>query len=441
MYSKCKFNIYSIAITISLLSSCKYGEFKQNNKEDIFVINISENLKVNTKQFLLSDVAKDIEIIPLETNRHSIIRNVRDVIVGDNDLFVLDGMKHVLRFERKSGAFLNNISDFGNGPTDFLYCNGIGLDDNKQLIYLFTNPNVDNQIKSFNYQGKYINAFKCAETGSWMEGGHFAGSVRTYNYFNNKHVFRRMLPIQDGSKDIWQIGILDTSGNCVAKFSDISSVSYQTEVSKHDINSYIPYVWGAFSPIQNRYDKNVNYLFEANDTIYTYNEKNNSLDVRFILHCGERLDYESTHKMAKEQNYFSYIHATNCLETRDYLFVVAEKDNFSYLLKISKHDNSIQTIRNEGEVTLTPVMKIRFRNVSPPKFENDLSGGFSFFPFAQNDKQWIAIYEADELINSIDIVGLEKSNTIFPQKKEQLINIVKTLKEDDNPVVVIVTLK
>lgn len=86
-------------------------------------------------------------------------------------------------------------------------------------------------------------------------------------------------------------------------------------------------------------------------------------------------------------------------------------------------------------------MNVRHRKVSNPQFTNDLCGGLPFYPRSQTNNQWIALYEAADLLEQIDTDNLKNSDVLLPKKRDQLVQILQTLKEDDNPIVMIVTLK
>ena len=95
---------------------------------------------------------------------------------------------------------------------------------------------------------------------------------------------------------------------------------------------------------------------------YRYSMKQEVFKPRYILHCGERPDFASLHKMAKDT-------------------------------------------------------------------------------FDQNENSWIAKYEATDLLEQIDIDELKVTEVLMPEEKAQLIRILENLKEDDNPVIMIATLK
>ena len=85
-------------------------------------------------------------------------------------------------------------------------------------------------------------------------------------------------------------------------------------------------------------------------------------------------------------------------------------------------------------------MQVLYREVPVPQFTNDLSGGLGFFPYFQNEHQWITMLDAEDLLE-IDLNELEQDNLIFSNERDQLIQVLKRMKLDDNPIIMIATLK
>ena len=139
--------------------------------------------------------------------------------------------------------------------------------------------------------------------------------------------------------------------------------------------------------------------------------------------------------LAKDNGYFRCIFVSDILETKEYLFLTAKQDVYSYLLRVNKEDGSVTSICNGGEFKETPFMKVRYVDVETPKFINDLCGGLPFSPFDQNENSWIAKYEATDLLEQIDIDELKVTEVLMPEKKAHLIRILEKFKEDDNPVI------
>ena len=438
-------------IVFLLFFSCTSKEKQVASEKKLLVdIQIESGIKNLVDQFLLSEVVQDIEIIPLETSDESLISGAWNIAVGEKDVFVAGG-KTILRFDRGTGKFLNRVTRFGQGPNETLYNDGVGVDDRNQLIYTLANPFGKNELKAFTYDGKCQSTVKVAKTGGWMESGSVYGlgtkARRTYMYVNGKHLFRRMLPVQDGSKgEPWQIGIVDDFGKPMKKIVDPSCVGHngsadirKTKDGEWDVD--VKYAISSFAPSLNCYYNHINCLFANNDTIYRYSEKMKAFKPRYILHCGERPDLASLHRMKKENDYYRCLFVSDILETKEYLYLIANQDVYSYLLRVNKEDGKIVSIRNSGKYKETPIMKVKYVDVEVPMFTNDLCGGIPFFPFDQNENSWIVKYEASDLLEQIDLEGLKATEVLMPEKKEQLIRILENLKEDDNPVIMIATLK
>ena len=423
--------------------SCQHKTETLNNEKLLVEIQVENGLKNKVEELKLSDVAADIEIIPLETNNESVIGYIFNMATG-NESLIFNEMNRVSRFSRTDGKCINTIGKLGTGPTDVYYCEGVGLDESKQYIHLFTSP----EIKTYDFTGDFVKSVKVAFPGASMSAEANPGrDTRNYLYFNNRHILRRMLPVFDGTKDIWQLAMTDTTGHYFAKYSEPSCVMYQNELNKYNSGGkgfepeQVGYMWGANSPVLNRYYNHVNCLFDSNDTIYRYSEKENALSPRYILRCGERPSFQDMHQLNKPWGYFKYIFVVDVLETKDFLYLVAEKDRSSYLLQVDRKSSSIQAIENKGEIKESKFMNVRHRKVSNPQFTNDLCGGLPFYPRSQTNNQWIALYEAADLLEQIDTDNLKNSDVLLPKKRDQLVQILQTLKEDDNPIVMIVTLK
>lgn len=415
-------------------------------KEEGFNLMIGDSINNRVDELLLSDVADNIEIILLETNKESVFNYIFSLAIGENDIFV-NSMNKVQHFNLKNGNYIDRIGSLGNGPTDFYYCAGVGLDDKDKFVYLYSGVNANNEIKCYTYSGSFVESKRIAPPGSWMEEGRAKGEYRGYMMLNNIHVVRRMLPIQDGTRDIWQIRLFDKSIKEVATFVDPANLKYKNEINKNQLgtNGFEIYdvlgFWSSDSPVLNQYDDNINILFDSNDTVYCYNEKDNSLRSRFILHCGDRPAFDEIRREEKKISYFQYIFVTNFLETKDRLFLVAEQYDMGYLLCVDKNTGAIQSIKRKGEISELDLSKAYIRKAPPPGLTNDLCGGLPFFPRFHTKNKWIGVYEATDLLEQIDVDNLKNMKVKFPEKRDRLVEILETIKDDDNPVIMIVNLK
>ncbi|MDR2497321.1 MAG: 6-bladed beta-propeller [Tannerellaceae bacterium] len=423
---------------LSLFVSCKV----EKPAVDTFYINLKDSLNNTTDRFLLSSIAENIEIVPLEMNEKYLYRKINNITVETNDIF-LNGTGHVLRYN-KEGKFLNPIGMQGLGPKEHLYAKGVGVDDTSRIVYVLSGINPD--IKAYTYEGRFVKATRVAPDGIISGTDHAArqgtNHNRTYAFINNKHFIRRMLPIWDGSSDNWLIQSLDTSGKKIRSFYDPVNRGKEKGILSHgaDGKNLIPAYWTESSPAINCYGNNMNILYEGNDTLYKYNADNNVLTRRHILLCGQRPGFTELRQMNKEMEYFRYLMIVEVWETKDYIFFVGEKDRDSYLIRVSKEDGSIKTIKQKGEIKESKIMGIRYRSSDYPNFTNDLSGGLPFIPVYQNKKYWIDIRQPEQLLD-MDLEELKNMEVVLPEKRDKLIKVVENLKEDDDPVLIIITLK
>ncbi|MDR2533981.1 MAG: 6-bladed beta-propeller [Tannerellaceae bacterium] len=433
---------YITILILSLFVSC--SEIKvEKHAVDNFCINVIDSLNNTTDQFLLSSIAEKIEIVPLEMNEKYLYRKINNITVESNDIF-LNGTGHVLRYS-KEGKLLNPIGMQGLGPKEHLYAKGVGVDDTSRIVYVLSGINP--YIKTYTYEGRFVKATRVAPDGSFISGTDHAvrngtNHNRTYAFINNRHFIRRMLPIWDGSSDNWLIQSLDTSGRKIRSFYDPVNRGKEKEILSHsaDGTNLIPAYWTESSPALNCYGDNMNILYEGNDTLYKYNVENNVLTRRHILLCGQRPGFTELRKMNKETEYFRYLMIVEVWETKDYMFFVGEKDRDSYLIRVSKEDGSIKTIKQKGEIKASQIMGIRYRSSDYPHFTNDLSGGLPFIPVYQNKKYWIDIRQPEQLLD-MNLEELKNTDVVFPEKRDKLIKVIENLKEDDDPVLIIITLK
>ncbi|OJV34134.1 MAG: hypothetical protein BGO29_07815 [Bacteroidales bacterium 36-12] len=70
-----------------------------------------------------------------------------------------------------------------------------------------------------------------------------------------------------------------------------------------------------------------------------------------------------------------------------------------------------------------------------------MCGGLPFYPSFQTEKRWIAQFDAADLLEKVDLNELKSSDYLLPSKRDKLVKIIENLKEDDNPVLMIATLK
>lgn len=437
-------NTYLFLLLLALVA-CQGKKTKENLGFDSHIIPVAKGVANVVDELLLSKAADSIEVIALETNEKSIFNHtkIRNIVVC-TDYIVVSTMTRVMCFDR-AGNYIRDIGQRGQGNSDYIHCSGIGVDEAKRMVYVASGLNYQNELKMYTFEGEYKGAMRIAKQGVQMHSSSDHREERSYSYVDGKHLFRRMLPIHDGNNDIWQIEYQDTLGKVLDKIYDPACTSHKERMIRRDQGldaNEIRYVWSARSPMMNFYCNETNVLFETNDTVYSYSLKDKALKCRYILDTNRNpeLTFEALRVMSKSDAFFKEIIAKEIYESKDYLYISVEKDDYSYLIEWNKNNGSICSIRNKGEVKESKVMGLKIRKTLESGWTNDLCGGPLFYQDHHNRTQWIGVYDAEALLE-LDMQELKTREVLCPYQRDKLVEIIENMKEDDNPVIVIATLK
>lgn len=84
----------------------------------------------------ISEIASDIQYIPLQTNKNSLINRIDKVVITDNKIYLNNRGSEILCFD-KNGFFINKLSKTGRGPGEYNFIMDFDInDDGKKLILL-----------------------------------------------------------------------------------------------------------------------------------------------------------------------------------------------------------------------------------------------------------------------------------------------------------------
>lgn len=426
--------LFSLLICMSCENKKENGSLVEEDKSII----VKDAFNKISNEFLLSDIADDVEIVPLQFNAKHVFNRISKVCVDGNDLFLAADLSKVLRYNRK-GEFLNKIGSLGEGPEEYSHCFGISLDTVSKRVFVASGFCAQNEMKSYSYSGNYIDSKAVAPKGYCM----FGSERNFYDFRQNMHIFRRMLPLTDGGKDIWLIQMQDTAANVLSTFYNSADLGYIDEINKHSLDweNFNTGFWTERSPVCSFYKEEINFVFEGNDTIYRYDSKSRKLDCRYILDTGVKHDIKAERKAVKSYDECLSLRVAGLFETAEYIYVSVEKDVSSFLIRYEKDTGEVNAIENKGEIMSGGINRTHYRAVDPPGFKNDLCGGLPFYPDFSDGERLIKVYSPDELIEQVDLKALQNEPVLMPEKKNELLNLLYSLKNDDNPVVMIIKLK
>lgn len=151
-------------------SSCSGSNNKSNEqtktKEDLVVESIAENnaktptidtnKKYPFKEIILNDLA-DITYIPIETNDHVLINNGINALshFSDKYIIIVNYKSYDCYIFDGNGKIINFFNHKGQGPNEYLNIIGITADEIKKEIYIVDHPQ-KHRILVYSFDGDFI---------------------------------------------------------------------------------------------------------------------------------------------------------------------------------------------------------------------------------------------------------------------------------------------
>ncbi len=165
-----KIFITFIFLCLFTLSSCSGSNNKSNEqtktKEDLVVESIVENnaktptidtnKKYPFKEIILNDLA-DITYIPIETNDHVLINNGINALshFSDKYIIIVNYKSYDCYIFDRNGKIINFFNHKGQGPNEYLNIIGITADEVKKEIYIVDHPQ-KHRILVYSFDGDFI---------------------------------------------------------------------------------------------------------------------------------------------------------------------------------------------------------------------------------------------------------------------------------------------
>jgi hypothetical protein len=110
------------------------------------------------REMYLSEIATDIEYVPLETTDESLISSVSKVITHQNYIIVLDKKIQADFVFDRSGKFIRKIGAVGNGPGEYIGIADISIRHRDSVLCIYDDQT--NRLSSYSLSGKFIKAVR-----------------------------------------------------------------------------------------------------------------------------------------------------------------------------------------------------------------------------------------------------------------------------------------
>jgi hypothetical protein len=396
--------IISIFI-VSLMLCCK--DVNNENKDQLIIFDLKKIPEI--KHLKLSELGfEDIEYIPLETNERSMLPNIdeltfmaNNMIIAENNYFLIQHWNLILKF-RNDGSFVCRIGTEGRGPTEYTVAHDIDVNPENHTIFL-----VSAWQKKFNVysdNGEFIRSFQMPIYGPvkfrFVDGNILCYSDNLQGNVENSFV------------------LMDTNGIILKNFSN-----------KYPFNRHKAAFGFARENLFYRFHNQLLKKEVYSDTIYIY--KNMDFRPSLVIKVGEKL---ITPKARSEFEGMEigkkYINPFNLFEFGYFVYYA-----FGYEFKLGG-ESKVYGFFGSRKNNYQSVINLKEGLI------NDLDGGPNFLPLTtKDDNTVIAIIDALKLKTHVASIDFKNSKPKLPQKKKELEKLAYTLKETDNPVLVLVKLK
>ena len=389
-------------LTILILSILCFISYAQN------IVNI-DLTRAKFEETNVDKIFKDIKIIPLETHTDGLLQKNCTYYLTDKYIIAVDFLKGAYLFDRKTGAFIREISSEGQGPNEYIgyIYHKCGFDEKNKILFASIGAstakwwqciNVESNKRETNLNkplSKSNNDFFLANA-PWLIRHNIYVS-----YYNNRT-----------GKDKTRLVVYNREGTILKKYPNY------LEYQKEDKNSY-PANNGIFY-----YYNNSTYFKEwyYNDTVFRVDERNMTPHLVFKSGTKKPSYY---HQADLNYNKGKYLIDFVCESNRYVLF------HFFYYTKMFHTRSEVDHSIYPGYYDKSS-KQAYISSTSDFKRPGFIISGIPvrFYPNAINsNKEMIAQIDPEEII--------KYRNQLSPKYKY----LFRNIQEDDNPIVIIATLK
>lgn len=385
-------NIFVLLIIVILISSCKSPN---SNLYEFDPRTLKEN------GFTLSEIADDIYYIPLDNSIP--LGYSADFTFHDTAIYFRSYNIGILCFNR-NGDFIRKIGSIGRGPGEYIRYTSFSVDFETGKVY-----NLDlNSIEVYSSTGLFIKNIPLQEYG----GG------SGIEFYDSKIIVFYDIQFKNARYE-WIA--FDTLGSVIKK-QERGSLMFTANVGAEGHPTY-------------RFRNHISYWNNYFDTVFSI-LPDLSIEPVFIICQGEhRLPRSYFPFDPSLQEFFTKFMTINRIFETNQFFVIKYFYKKSTWVFVNKHNREVFLIYLEDDDS----------NILNKGIENDLDNGPWFFPenyFIEIDREYLVgvlyPYQIKEQVASDEFKNITPK---YPEKKKEFEKMADSLKETDNPVLVMVRLK
>ncbi len=381
----------------------------QTRTQSTRVIDLSGALK-SEAAVLLSTIADNIEYVPLETTPECVLGDYRNIRAEVLKEYIVVSDKHQmddvpLKLFSRDGKYIGEIGAIGKGPNEYQRILGYSFLENLDRIYILNdNPS---KLLIFNFKRQCIGSIPLPRSAAKVIA------------LNPDRIGILYLPFTEIPNETARFEWIDNTGKVLK-----SVPLYQGRPKDGG---------GAFAPRAQLkiIGDDVHFVEQPFDTAYRLNPDKGFQPIWTFNLGADKIPREistDVRRIMEEARPYSFIRTA--VETPKYYFISIVQRQQIRNLYYNKKDNKVTCLKIND-----PFKKFFDASLG---FVNDLDGGLPFWPNSGSESQLISV-TAPEILKA---VFQDKPATTLklkrPELRGKLFKMVDQLKDDDNPVVVIV---
>ena len=355
-------------------------------------------------------IFKEIEIIPLETHKDALLTARTSYYLTDKYIIAVRFLQGAYLFDRKTGAFIREVSSFGQGPNEYTgwIIPKYGFDEKNNVLFADNGSYYKKPWKGFNIETGKV---ELVDRPLRKDDNEIISAYAPWLIKDNVYVsFCNNIT----GKDKIRLVVYDKKGNIIQKYPYY--FTYDKKGRSHPNNNGIFYNYNGST-----YFKEWNYC----DTVFRVTEKNITPHIVFTLGDKQPSYYHQDNANYNKGKYFiNFVYESNS-------FVLFNFFCYSETISI----NNFQSGNNES--TYTGYYDKKNKRTYISSVPNLKGPGYTisnipvnFYPSSINkNKEMIASISPEELIKY-------KGKINAPYKQ-----LLQHVQEDDNPIVIIAKLK
>ena len=402
-----------LAIILASGFSCTQNATNDKNISDAFYTIPFDEIVKNKREVKLSEFATKAKIIQFENIPEAMLGTVEDIVLTNDYIFVKFWQHPVLQFSH-DGKFIRDIGKRGKGPGEYGTCMKMTVDEKNERVYIHTG---ELNVMVFNFNGNYVKTFNYNALENFLNFWMWGRDSCLISYFEPMRGTEPFVFIEHNAKG----DTLQTIANYIFFSEDEQADPFR------------------MAPLE---DRNYFYYFENkchlkgcyNDTVYTYD--NNKIVPKYFIDLGKhKLTPEFIYERKWKRSLPNDLYWTGVHETSDYVFLP-----YGYHYNLNKPE---QEIKEKGLVIYNKETKegVAAKETKQGGLIDDITGGPDFRPNTTNGNTAIMLVTALDMKLYLDSDAFKNKEVQLPEEKEKLIQLKKTLNENDNHFFVLTKLK